>query len=465
MSYTINSPLLVNTVQNGIVVPRLSSYQKSIIPSISQGTIIYDNTLNDFQFYNGSNWISTGQSATGANYNTAGVDAFGRLRVSNPFTLFDSSFRYKDNDKFSTSISGAATGYINSSTSTYEMSITGPNQHVYRESKNVFSYQPGKSLQVLCTHVCATGSYSATGMLQRVGYFSSLNGIFLQVNEGVVGFGIRNNGVDTIVNQTEWNTDQLNGSGPSGVVLDITKAQIFYTDIEWLGVGTVNVGFIINSAFLTCHKFYHANFFTSTYMTTATLPIRYEIASSGSYITSPIQTLQQICSTVISEGGYQALSMQNVFDLGTNVAANNVTNVNFSPLISIRLNPNRLDSVVLPDEVNLFLTSSGNIQYKLILNGSMTNTGTFAPFNLTISNVDVMTGSSATTITGGKVIDTSFISSSNQVKSSFNQSGIEAFNYQLGRTIDGVSDVLSVCAKSFTGNQTVTASLQWLELN
>jgi hypothetical protein len=35
--------------------------------------------------------------------NTPNIDAFGRLRVSNPFTLFDSSHRFDDNELWSTS--------------------------------------------------------------------------------------------------------------------------------------------------------------------------------------------------------------------------------------------------------------------------------------------------------------------------------------------------------------------------
>jgi hypothetical protein len=343
------------------------------------------------------------------------------------------------------------------------MSITGPNSYVLRESTNVFSYQPGKSLQILATMVMATGSYSTSGLTQRVGYFSSLNGIYVQCSSGSVSMNIRDNGLTTSIPQGEWNTDTLNGSGPSGLTLDITKAQIFFTDIEWLGVGTVNVGFVINSAFIVVHKFYHANLFTQTYMTTATLPIRYEIRSDAYYPTLTTNTLQQICSTVISEGGYQALSRQRVATLGTSTVSVGATN--FVPLVNIRLRSDRLDSVVLLDELNLFAASAGNIQYILVLNGTIAGGSlVWSNFDAATSNVDV-SYTTGLSISGGSVIDTGFLSSSSQAKATFNQTGITNFNTQLGRSIDGISDVLTLAVKSFSGSTDVTGSLQWLELN
>ena len=58
--------------------------------------------------------------------------------------------------------------------------------------------------------------------------------------------------------QSDWNTDKLDGTGPSGIILDESKAQILWWDFEWLGVGTVRCGFVIDGLFRTCHVFNHA---------------------------------------------------------------------------------------------------------------------------------------------------------------------------------------------------------------
>jgi hypothetical protein len=56
---------------------------------------------------------------------------------------------------------------------------------------------------------------------------------------------------ETVVPQTNWNIDKLDGTGISGITLDISKAQILWMDIEWLGLGTVRIGFVINGNLFT----------------------------------------------------------------------------------------------------------------------------------------------------------------------------------------------------------------------
>jgi hypothetical protein len=204
------------------------------------------------------------------------ADAFGRLRVSNPLTLFDSSHRYKDNGLWATSTAsgGAAVFSANEGLVNLNVNTTSGSQ-VLRETFKVFSYQPGKSLLVMNTFVMAPAQ---TNLRQRVGYFGTSNGLYLQLNNSTLSFVERSlvTGAitETTVDQSSWNVDKMDGTGPSGITLDITKAQILFMDIEWLGEGTVRLGFVINGQFYICHKFHHANLITSTYITTASLPLR-----------------------------------------------------------------------------------------------------------------------------------------------------------------------------------------------
>ena len=110
------------------------------------------------------------------------------------------------------------------------------------------------------------------------------------------------------VAQEDWNIDKLDGTGPSGITLNSSKAQILWMDIEWLGVGSVRIGFVIDGAFIHCHTFHHSNIIESTYITSGSLPLRYEIANTG--ITTSTSNLKQICSSVISEGGYNLNGIQ-----------------------------------------------------------------------------------------------------------------------------------------------------------
>ena len=207
-----------------------------------------------------------------ANPSGVAVDAFGRARVSNPFTLFDSFHRYSDNGKFATATNGgSSTATFNANQGLIDLNIgTASGDYVYRESKRVFAYQPGKSLLVLTTF---TMNAAKANLRQRVGYYGDNNGYYLELNGSNIRFversSVTGSVVNTLVEKSNWNIDKLDGTGPSGITLDISKAQILFTDLEWLGLGTVRMGFVINGNFIHCHSFHHANIITTTYITTA----------------------------------------------------------------------------------------------------------------------------------------------------------------------------------------------------
>jgi len=176
------------------------------------------------------------------------LDAFGRLRISSPITLFDSSHRYRDNNLWSTLSANGGSVSFNPSQGLIELNVTNTaGASAIRETTKVFSYQPGKSLLVMNTFVMAS---SATNLRQRVGYFGDQNGIYFQLDDGNISMVERSlvtgSVTESVVSRSNWNGDKLDGTGSSGIVLNITKAQILWMDIEWLGLGTVRVGFIIN---------------------------------------------------------------------------------------------------------------------------------------------------------------------------------------------------------------------------
>ena len=215
----------------------------------------------------------------GTGNKSAALDAFGRLRVSNPFTLFDSSHRYKDNNLWSTSTASGGAAVFNANEGLVDLNVTTTSgSKVYRETTKVFSYQPGKSLLVMTTFVM---SPAKANLQQRVGYYGAANGLYLELGGAggsVLSFversSVSGSLAETKVAQSAWNYDKMDGTGPSGMTLDITKAQILWMDIEWLGLGTVRLGFVIDGKFILCHQFHHANLITSTYITTASLPLR-----------------------------------------------------------------------------------------------------------------------------------------------------------------------------------------------
>ena len=82
------------------------------------------------------------------------LDAFGRLRVSNPLTLFDSSHRYSDNNLWVNQITGTAAATFNQDEGLVNLTVgSANNDEIVRETIKVFSYQPGKSLLAMSTFV------------------------------------------------------------------------------------------------------------------------------------------------------------------------------------------------------------------------------------------------------------------------------------------------------------------------
>ena len=248
----------------------MAQFRKDTNQYLSDSKTIFEVTMLADQY---------GNLVGAANPSGMAVDAFGRSRVSMPLTLFDSSHRYRDNGLWVQSNTNNTTITFSANEGLMNLAIgTANNDEIIRETTKVFSYQPGKSLQILNTFVM---SPTKTNLRQRVGYYGANNGIYLEQDGTNIYFVERsfNTGAVTEirVEKVDWNVDPLDGTGPSLMTLDLTKAQILFSDIEWLGLGTVRCGFVIDGRLIHCHSFHHANYITSTYMTTASLPLRYEI--------------------------------------------------------------------------------------------------------------------------------------------------------------------------------------------
>jgi len=398
--------------------------------------------------------------------NSPNIDAFGRLRVSNPFTLFDSSHRFADNQLWSSATATGGAVTFNANQGLVDLAVTAASgSEVVRETTKVFSYQPGKSLLVLSTFVM---SPAKTNLRQRVGYYGASNGYYLELNNSTVSFVERSSVsgvlVNTAVAQASWNVDKLDGTGASGITLDLTKAQILFMDLEWLGVGTVRIGFVINGNFYVCHKFHHANIIATTYITTASLPLRYEITNTGATI--GVSTLKQICSTVLSEGGYQLNGLQQAVGIPVTTPRTLAVAGTFYPIVSIRLktSPNRLDAIIICTAISVIATTSGDYNWQVIASGT-TTAGTW---------VDAPGGSSAqynitgTSFTGGRILASGFFSVSNQGSTQVDILKEALFKTQLERNgLTGTPFELTIVVASSAGGGggAVLASMDWEEIS
>ena len=393
-------------------------------------------------------------------------DAFGRLRISSPMTLFDSSHRYRDNNLWSTlSVNGGSVSF-NASQGLMELNVTNTTgASAIRETTKVFSYQPGKSLLVMNTFVMAS---SATNLRQRVGYFGDQNGIYFQLDDDTISIVERSlvtgSVAESVVSRSNWNGDKLDGTGSSGIVLDITKAQILWMDIEWLGLGTVRVGFIINGQFIVCHSFHHANIIDSTYITTASLPLRYEITNKAATVGS--KTLKQICSTVISEGGYELRGLQQAVSIPITAPRTFAVAGTFYPIISIRLKttPDRLDAIVILTALSM-LGGGNGVDYNWQVRASGVTTGG----SWVDAGVDsaVQYNITGTSYAGGGILASGFLNSANRASPNLDILKEALFKFQLERNnlTKTPFELTLVVAAGTTSGSEMFASMDWEEIS
>jgi len=406
---------------------------------------LYFNRLDDFiarLMANASTLPITGTVSLPPTY----LDAFGRQRVSQPYTLFDSQNRYAADNQFDVATTGTGTTTFLSNEAAIKMEVTaGGVGSVKRQTYRNFPYQPGKGLLVLATFVM--DSSQSLNLTQRVGYYNDSNGVFFQRVDGTYAFVLRSSTSGSpsdarTVTQQNWNGDKLDGTGDSGYTLDPSKAQILWMDFEWLGVGSVRCGFIINGQYVVCHTFNNANEITNVYMTTAILPVRYEISTSSALAAS----MKAICCSVVSEGGFEQTSIDHVARRTTAFA--NIDTAAFYPIVSIRLASGRTGAVVLPNRVQFLPLTSQNYEVALIKNATLTGPSWVSvPSD---SNVDYDVA--ATAMTGGTIVQTDYVTSTGS-GGTVNTSASTGYNWdlQLGATIAGVSDIYTLGVRTVSG--------------
>jgi hypothetical protein len=426
---------------------------------VTSGNIAVTGSVNVGNFPPSQNVVVTsGNIDADIAFAVTQTDAFGRLRTSSPLTLFDSSHRYRDNNLWSTSNTAGTTYAHSVNEGLVALNLpTTANAEIIRESTKVCSYQPGKSLFILNTFVPATPK---ANLRQRVGYFGAQNGIYYELDGNTAYFVERSYStgalIETRKSQAEWSENTL----PS---LDKTKAQIFWMDVEWLGLGTVRCGFVIDGQLIHCHSFHHANLIESTYITTASLPLRYEIKNTGT--TASPSTLKQVCSTVISEGGYELRGLQQAASVPITTAVDLPVAGTYYNVLSIRLktSPNRLDAIVILTALSI-LGITNNAHYNWQVRASGTSSGTTWVDAGADSAVEYKIGGGA--YTGGRILASGYTSGSNQGSSSVDILKEALFKFQLER--NGLTDApfeLSLVAASNNGGADLYGSMDWEEIS
>lgn len=374
------------------------------------------------------------------------VDAFGRTRTSAPFTLFDSTMRYdKRSDQWFDSIIGSGTStYLANESSVAMATTTASGDTVLRRTKQNFPYQPGKSMMVLQSFV---GTAPTAGLIQEVGLFNNDNGIMVRASGTTLQFVIRSKAsgsiVESVVNQSSWNINTLDD-------LNFAKAQILAIDLEWLGVGRVRTGFVVDGEIIYCHEFDHYNVLDSVYMTTAILPLSYRIHNASTQASG--RTLKHICCSILSEGGYEPDGA--IYSVNHDLAS--VPNTSGERLTAgIRMASGRTGNVILPVRISTTTNSSDLVLWRLRLNPTLSGV-TWSAAQNGRGNVEVTTSGA---FSGGTIIDSGFVSQG----SANNYAIAEAVRLALGQNVAGESDTLVLTVDS-PANAKALGMIGWVEI-
>ncbi|MCB1711667.1 MAG: hypothetical protein KDH96_04055 [Candidatus Riesia sp.] len=368
-------------------------------------------------------------------------DAFGRQRVSSPSTTLDLKLNNDFNTDVTWSTSTSGGGAIAHTQATASVALTvgaTASDRAVIQSRSKGIYYPGKSLQIMMTFVLGSNS---SGVTKRCGYFDDLNGLFIQQGEdGVISFVIRNQSVDTVVPQSSWNGDTMDGNGMSGITLNPEAAQILFIDVEWLGVGSVRFGFVVDGKFILCHSQHHANSVTGVYMGNPNLPIRYEISTTGGDPSS----LKAICSTVIAEGGPDSVGRTIAPSRGITEKA--VAGNSWGELLSVRIRDAYKNSAnLVPFNISVLNSSTTDYYWELVLNdpdmssGTYVSTGTLTEFS--INRTGTPTGSGFILASG---YGASVVGSPSQIYFDFKSV------LKVACGISGVADILSLRVRNMT---------------
>jgi hypothetical protein len=224
------------------------------------------------------------------------------------------------------------------------------------------------------------------------------------------------------------------------------------------------MGFVIDGQFIICHTFNHANIIASTYITSASLPLRCEIFNTSA--TSGSSTLKQICSTVISEGGYELRGKQS--SIGTSITTPRTFAVagTYYPIVALQLKTTRLDAIVIITAASLLGLGNGKNYEWRVVNGNVTVTGgSWVDFSAESSVQYNITG---TAVSGGRVLASGYVNSSNQGSPAINILKEALFANQLDR--DGLTGtpyqiVLEMAVGTTSGGEGAYASLDWEEIS
>jgi hypothetical protein len=411
------------------------------------------------------------------------VDAFARVRTSEPRTLF----QFVSTNALPTvnplqapvvvsSLAGVATQQVSEDGGIVIMTAGGAGAgSVVRQTRQYISYQPGKSRLAFISGMLATSAAGhAPGVVARIGMFDDRNvaekrfgdGHFFELAAADLAVVERSSSVvpgsvtENRVPRASWNGDRLDGTGPSGYTIDVGKMQLFWMDMEWLGVGDVRMGVVVEGKLVVAHTFKHNNALTTAYTRSPKLPVRFELTSPG-----PAAEMRYSGMTVLTEGGFLPRGIVNT--LPTDIAVTATSAATARLALSLRTDGFAPRATLLPGQISLTVVENRPVWWQLAMAVEGEAAGlTYTNVNTTRSfaryDASTVSGISLTNlrpfasgiITGGGTVALELPP----------EEGMEGASFAAA-SYDGVPDAIILVIRRI-GNQdaTVHVAINWFEI-
>ena len=457
--------IVSHTIFGGSTTLTIETSTETLDPSDELQILLYDGA-------------SPGSQGTGS----VGDDAFGRARVSEPYTIGDYKHLYAIDPNFLDVLGNGGSVIFNPNQASATLATSSnPASYAIHQTKLYHQYQPGKGQLIFSSVVFGA---AVTNVAKRTGYFDDRNGIYFeQTGDGTLNWVIRNYVTGSPVEganrvpQSQWNVDPCDGTGPSGFDIDITATQLVFVDFQWLGVGRVRCGFVHNGGMVVAHEYFHSNNISTVYLSSPNLPVRCEIRNTGATAGG---SFDQICSSVQSEGGYQEAGID--WEVA-NTAMRTTASPGGTPLpiLALRLRntfgstQNRMNAILT--NIGLYVETK-SVRYQIVKLPNASSLTTTDVGGLVWTDVDADSGCQyCVNATGYTVADSNplfggFSSSgtSQNSRSEVGAGGLTAAkkNFIVQNFDSTNSEVYAVIIRTLaTGNQdaaSVACSLQWREI-
>jgi hypothetical protein len=249
------------------------------------------------------------------------------------------------------------------------LKLGGDNKSIFRQTRKYIRCEQGNTLSIYISARMNMSIYSSGNVdpsVTYVGYLDDNNG-FMFAFKGDDALGMMvirtlKNGTSTDINNGNWNIDNLDGNGPSGVTVDWKHINTFYIEIS--NPMTCKFGIIHNGRICVAHIINGTSgILPASYL--LDLPIRYGVSKvAGPYNTIPFSAGMTHYSTLVTtDGDYNPYGRLINFKFPETMTFSNTE----KPIMTFCLRSNNLGVVtrrITSSPLKLILTS--NDAYKAI---------------------------------------------------------------------------------------------------